>query len=252
MPGTRQLRRIIPHWPVIFGAILLAWAALFLLSAPSDLRETARIFGGEFWVALCTVTPDGAGFLRSAGMWALMSTAMMLPTALGAIATYGDIGQAAPGIDPTRLVAGFLAVWFGFSVLAAGLQIALLRADLVSAFGDSRSPALSAALLALSGAYQFSATKAACLTRCRRPLTFFLEHWSDGPWRMGLRLGATCLGCCWALMLLAFVGGMMSLAFMGLATLIMTLEKMPEIGARISAPLGVVLLAAAGWTAFTG
>ena len=74
--------------------------------------------------------------------------------------------------------------------------------------------------------------------------TFFMQHWASGPWRMGLRLGAVCLGCCWALMLLAFVGGVMSLAFMGLATVMMVLEKLPQLGDRLTRPLGITLIGA--------
>jgi predicted metal-binding membrane protein len=179
-----------------------------------------------------------------------MAAAMMAPTALPAFATYEDLGHS----TETRtgaLVAGYLGVWLGFSVLAAGAQMALFDAGLLTAFGDSRSGALSAALLALAGAYQFSPAKAACLSKCRRPLAFFMAHWDEGAWRNGVRLGLVCLGCCWALMALAFVGGVMNLAFMGLATVIMVLEKLPQPGRYLTRPLGVVLLAASGWVLFT-
>jgi predicted metal-binding membrane protein len=125
--------------------------------------------------------------------------------------------------------------------LAAGLQIGLFSFGWVSAFGDSRSALLSGGLLVLAGAYQFSALKEACLAKCRMPVTFFMAHWDEGAWRNGLRLGAVCLGCCWALMLLGFVGGVMSLGFMGLATVVMTLEKL-RAGAWITRPLGGVLI----------
>ena len=120
----------------------------------------------------------------------------------------------------------------------------LFRAELVSAFGDSRSNALSGALLMGAGAYQFSAIKEACLSKCRMPMTFFMQHWDEGPLRNGLRLGAVCLGCCWALMLLAFVGGVMNVVFMGLATIIMVFEKLPDLGRYITRPLGGILIAA--------
>lgn len=238
------------HWIALFALILACWAALYAMSVPAELREAGRIFGAGFWSDLCRVTPDAAGYLRIAAMWALMAAGMMAPTALPAFATYEDLGHA----GPTRfgaLVAGYLAVWLGFSLLAAALQMALFRAGLVSAFGDARSGLLSAGLLAVAGLYQFSPVKAACLTKCRAPLTFFFQHWDEGPWRNGLRLGATCLGCCWALMLLAFVGGVMNLAFMGLAMVIMVIEKLPDLGRRVTGPLGGLLLALAGWTALT-
>ena len=231
-----------PHWIALFGGVLAAWAALALMAVPPDLRESARIFGGDFWEAFCTTTPDAAGYLRLVAMWALMSGAMMAPTALPAFATYDDLGRQTE-TEFTALVGGYMTVWLGFSVLAAALQMALFRADLLSAFGDSRSVWLSAGLLVVAGLYQFSHVKAACLAKCRQPLTFFMAHWDEGPWRNGLRLGAVCLGCCWALMLLAFVGGMTSLAFMGLAMAAMTLEKM-QAGAWLTRPLGVALIGA--------
>lgn len=230
------------HWLALFGLILLAWALLFLMAVPQELRIAGQIYGREFWASLCTLTPDAAGAVRITGMWALMSAAMMAPTALPVFATYDDLGQSAENTRFLHLVAGYLVVWIGFSVLAAGLQMGLYRADLISAFGDSRSAALSALLLALAGAYQFTPLKEACLSKCRRPLTFFMQHWDEGPWRNGLRLGAVCLGCCWALMLLAFVGGVMNIAFMALAMVLMTLEKLPEIGRYLTKPLGAALL----------
>jgi len=240
------------HWLVLFSAILGSWVVMYAMAIPSDLRDASRIFGADFWVALCTVTPDLAGFGRVALMWLLMSSAMMLPTALPAFAAYDDIAQAGTRADLLPLALGFLAVWGGFALLAAGLQMALYEIDLVSGFGDSRSNWLSAFLLGIAGLYQFSALKEACANKCRAPMMFFMQYWDEGPARMGLRLGATCVGCCWALMLLAFVGGVMSLAFMGLATLIMTLEKLPDIGRWLSRPLGGALLGGSGWLMITG
>jgi predicted metal-binding membrane protein len=238
------------HWLALYALILGAWGLLYAMALPAALREGAVIYGTDFLRSLCIVTPDAAGFARIILMWALMSAAMMAPTALPAFATYEDLGHSAK----TRLgalVAGYLSVWLGFSVLAAGAQMALFNAGLLTAFGDSRSGVLSAALLALAGAYQFSPAKEACLSKCRRPLVFFMAHWDEGPLRNGLRLGLVCLGCCWALMALAFVGGVMNLAFMGLATVIMVLEKLPDLGRYLTRPLGVALLCAAPWVLFT-
>ncbi|MEO1677287.1 MAG: DUF2182 domain-containing protein [Pseudomonadota bacterium] len=243
-PGT--------HWVALFGAILAGWLALYAMAIPDDLREMSRLYGAEFWIALCTITPDMAGYGRVVLMWLLMSTAMMLPTALPAFATFDDLRNQVEDARFGLLVFGFLAVWGGFALVAAALQMALLRFDLISAFGDSRSVWLSTVLLGAAGLYQFSALKEACLSKCRAPLAFFIQHWGETPWRMGLRLGAACLGCCWALMLLAFVGGMMSLAFMGLATLIMTMEKLPDLGRWLSRPLGYALIGGAAWTMVAG
>lgn len=235
------------HWIALFGSILCAWVVLYLMALPDDLRQAGLIYGADFWTTLCTVTPDAAGFFRVLLMWVLMSAAMMAPTALPAFATYEDLGQATEGTRFGVLVGGYLFVWLGFSVCAALVQMGLFQMELISAFGDSRSNALSAALLLLAGGYQFSPVKEACLSKCRMPLTFFMQHWDEGPLKNGIRLGLVCLGCCWALMLLAFVGGVMNIAFMGLATVIMVLEKLPQIGRFVTRPLGVVLIASGIW-----
>lgn len=241
-----------PHWVALFALILGAWAILYMMSVPADLRAAGRLYGTDFWSGLCTLTPDGAGFARMALMWALMSAAMMAPTALPAFATYEDLSQTGAETRFGGLVAGYLSVWLGFSVLAATAQVLLLRAGLLDPLGTSVSTALSAGLLAVAGGYQFSRLKEACLSKCRAPLTFFMQHWDEGALRNGVRLGLVCLGCCWALMLLGFVGGVMNIAFMGLATLLMVVEKLPDIGRWLTRPLGAALLAGAAWVAFTG
>ncbi|MDB3912768.1 DUF2182 domain-containing protein [Paracoccaceae bacterium] len=241
-----------PHWLLLFGVIGAAWGLLYAMALPSDLRAAGQVYGLDFLTQLCVVTPDAAGLLRVTLMWCLMSAAMMAPTVLPALATYDDLAQTVPGTNFTLLVAGYLLVWLGFSILAALLQMGLFNADLVSVFGDSRSAALSGVLLMLAGLYQFSPLKEACLNKCRQPMMFFLQYWSEGPWRNGARLGLVCLGCCWALMLLAFVGGVMNLVFMGIATVIMMMEKLPEIGRYLTKPLGVVLVASSGWMLLSG
>lgn len=233
-----------PHWLALFGLILAGWVVLYAMAVPDDL---ARVYGAEFWRSLCVVAPGQAGFWGLAAMWAVMSAAMMAPTSLPAFATFDDfLARGAAGRqDFAGLVGGYLVVWLGFALIAAALQLALFGAGLVSPIGLSLSPVLSGGLLVLAGGYQFSRLKDACLTQCREPLSFFLHYWGVGRWNgvsLGVRLGAICLGCCWALMVLAFVGGTMNLAFMGLATLIMIFEKLPEIGRYTTRPLGIVLI----------
>ncbi len=246
MLGNRIRAMSAPHWLALFGAILGAWTLLYLMAVPAETRAFGDVYGAEFWRSLCIVTPDAAGYARMVMMWALMSAAMMAPTVLPALATYDDLGQSGASTAMWRLVAGYLAIWLGYSFLAAGAQMTLFAAGLLDPLGQSAAAWLSACLLAGAGLYQFSALKESCLSKCRHPLTFFIAHYEEGPWRNGLRLGLVCLGCCWALMALAFVGGVMNLAFMGLATVLMVLEKLPEIGQRITRPLGFGLIAAAG------
>lgn len=237
------------HWIVLFGMILLAWFALFLMAVPDDMRSLSRIYGTDFWASLCVVTPDVGGFTRLFAMWALMSGAMMAPTALPAFATYEDLGHTTH-TKFAPLVIGYTIVWLGYSAIAAGVQIVLFQFGLIDALGTSLSDGLSAILLIVAGAYQFSPIKEACLSKCRMPLTFFMQHFEEGPLRNGLRLGLICLGCCWALMALAFVGGVMNLAFMGLATILMILEKMPDLGRYLTKPLGGILIFCGVWFGF--
>ncbi len=244
MIATRIRSMTAPHWLVLFGLILGAWVILFAMAQPAELREMSQIYGSDFWTAFCTLTPDAAGFGRIFVMWVLMSAAMMAPTVLPALATYEDLGRSTD-TNFAALVWGYLVVWIGFSLVAAGAQLVLFQFDLLSALGDSRSTGLTALLLLVAGVYQFTPLKEACLSKCRAPLSFFFAHWDEGAFRNGLRLGLVCLGCCWALMALAFVGGVMNLAFMGLATVIMILEKMPDYGRYVTRPLGVALVAGA-------
>ena len=232
------------HWLALYAGVLAAWALLFAMQVPPEMATAARLGGADWWAALCSPAPGLAGAWAVFAMWALMAGAMMAPTALPAFSTFDDLrGTGANGFG--ALVAGYLAVWLGFAALATAAQLALAGAGLVSALGESLSQPLTAALLALAGLWQFSSLKEACLSHCRRPLAFFIDHWAQGPWRMGLRLGLLCLGCCWALMALAFVGGAMNLIWMGGAMLLMTLEKLPNIGRPLTRPLGATLLGAA-------
>ncbi|MGY3438991.1 MULTISPECIES: DUF2182 domain-containing protein [unclassified Marinovum] len=233
------------HWLTFFGAVLLGWVALFAMAIPQELRTFEATYGGtglSLIEILCGGALGASGFLTAFAMWALMSAAMMAPTAVPAFRTYDDIGHVtATGFG--KLLTGYLTAWIGFSALAAAAQVALFDLGLIGALGQSLSLPLTIALLIGAGAYQFSPMKAACLSRCRAPLTFFIQHWDEGPLRNGLRLGLDCVGCCWALMTLGFVGGTMNLAFMGLAMVLMTLEKLPDIGRYLTKPMGAGLIA---------
>ncbi|WP_439563348.1 DUF2182 domain-containing protein [Roseinatronobacter sp.] len=258
MQLASSLRRMrAPHWLGFYTLIALAWGTLYAMQLPPDLVAAANLYGAEFWQALCRIEPGLAGAPNIFLMWAVMSAAMMAPTALPALATWDDLVQTGRGAGFGALLSGYLAVWLGFAALATVAQLALAGAGLLNPLGESVNIWLTALLLAGAGAYQFSTLKDSCLAKCRHPLTFFIQYWHDGPLRMGLRLGAVCLGCCWALMALAFVGGTMNLLWMGGAMVLMMLEKLPAIGAVLTRPLGyglmalgwaVVILELGGWT----
>lgn len=159
-----------------------------------------------------------------------MSAAMMAPTAVPTFRTYDDLTNtdAADGYGFVALVTGYVMAWLGFSVIGSGMQMLLSEAGALDPNGRSVWVWLNAGLLAVAGLYQFSALKEACLDKCRMPLMFFMNSWRpghSGAAQMGFHLGVICIGCCWALMLLAFVGGVMSLAWMGAAMVLMGLEK---------------------------
>lgn len=236
-------------WIGFFASVLAAWVALWAMG--QDRAALSGTYGIELLAGLCAADASAMGYGGLVAMWAVMAMAMMAPTAVPALRTYLDLGHA--GARGFWLVlAGYLAVWGGAAFAFAAAQVALSRAALIAPDGASVSLWLSAALFGLAGGYQFSRLKDACLSACRAPLTFFMQHWRPGllgALGMGLRLGLVCLGCCWALMGLAFVGGMTNLLWMGLATLLMVIEKLPDLGRPLTRPLGWALLAAGAGTA---
>ena len=181
-------------------------------------------------------------------MWALMMAAMMLPSALPMVRAF--VRLSARGGQPARgraFVAAYLAAWAAFSAAATAAQWALQALGRVDPMAASTSAPLTAALLLLAGAYQYTPLKRACLARCRTPTGFLLGAWrpgTAGALRMGLAHGVQCLGCCWALMALLFVGGAMNLAWVAALSLAVAAEKLLPGGQRLAAWLGAVLIGA--------
>jgi len=166
------------------------------------------------------------GWVLIAAMWAVMMIAMMVPSAAPAILLYAKVHRHSLGtgtMPPTMtFLAGYLACWLGFAAIIATLQLAFENTMTV------RREA-AAALLIVAGLYQLSPLKDACLTRCRSPAQFISRHYRPGVWgaaRLGLLHGAYCVGCCWLLMALLFVGGVMNLAWIAVLTLLVAAEKL--------------------------
>jgi predicted metal-binding membrane protein len=184
-------------------------------------------------------------------MWGAMTFAMMLPTAAPMVLAYADIAETAAArrekvVSPLVLTLGYMVVWLGFAAIAAALQWVLARLALLDPALATVRGLFAGAILLGAGAYQFSALKHACLTQCQRPLPFFLAHWSTLPadvFRLGLRQGLYCLGCCWAMMLVMFAVGVMNVVWMALLGVIMGLEKVMTTN-RFSRAVGVVLIGA--------
>jgi predicted metal-binding membrane protein len=193
-------------------------------------------------------------------MWWIMMIAMMSPSAAPTILLYARVHRhaAAQGQVPDKLAptgpfaAGYLLVWLGFAIAAAALHWALERAGIVSAMGmDSRSRGLSGATLLAAGIYQLSPLKHVCLAHCRAPASFLSRHWrpgAGGALRLGAMHGAFCVGCCWLLMALLFVGGVMNLVWIAVLAFLVLIEKTLPPGLWVGRAAGVALVA---WGAAT-
>jgi predicted metal-binding membrane protein len=179
-------------------------------------------------------------------MWAVMMIGMMLPSAAPAVFVYasavrgnGESERVLP--RAFAFAAGYLVVWILFSLVATALQLELTKASLLSPMMELRSRWVGGALVLMAGAYQFTPWKRKCLKCCRSPV----DH--AGPFQTGIQNGISCLGCCWALMLLLFVGGVMNLWWLSVLTIFVVLEKLTahwNQGTRLS---GMLLLAAGIW-----
>lgn len=193
-------------------------------------------------------------------MWWVMMTAMMTPSAAPLVLLYRRVlhhhGAGGSVVPVILLLAGYLMAWLAFSIAAALLQQALQPTGLISAMMLwSRSAPLSAAVLAAAGLYQLSPAKRACLTQCRSPVRFLTMHWRPGmagSFVIGMRHGTWCVGCCWLLMALLFVAGVMNLVWIAALSIIVFVEKLLPAGERIGRALGVVLLAWAVATLMVG
>jgi len=186
----------------------------------------------------------------------VMMTAMMLPSAspllllyAGALRTSGD---AQVGRKTYAMAAGYVFVWVLFSVAATLLQRVLSTLLVLTPMMEPSTPKAAAVLLAVAGLYQLTPLKLACLRACRSPLSYLLQHWPSGTigaFRLGTQHGTDCLGCCWALMLLLFAGGVMNPVVIVALTLWVLVEKLAPFGEQTARASGVALLALALWAA---
>jgi predicted metal-binding membrane protein len=217
---------------------MTGWSA-WMMRATWDARFTALIFA----------------------MWSAMMAGMMLPSAAPAVLIYARVARSGPAPERPVLraylfAAGYLVCWTAFSAAATALQLALSRAALMNPMMELATPWLSAAVLVVAGLYQWSRWKRACLERCRTPAAWIVENWRRGPLgalHMGIAHGMYCVGCCWALMLLLFAGGVMSLWVIAALSVFALVEKLGPLGEWGDRAVGSILLAGgivlAVWTA---
>jgi predicted metal-binding membrane protein len=229
------------------GVVILCWS--YLLGGAGTLEEM-----GGMLMPMSSGPWTGTHAAVMLAMWAVMMAAMMLPSAAPMILLYATIarGRHARGAIVAHagvFALGYVVVWIGFSIVAVALQFVLEKLALLSPMMETTSVALAGMLLMIAGLYQWTPLKQSCLKRCRSPLEFILTSWREGTQGallMGVRHGGYCVGCCWMLMLLLFVGGIMNVAWIAGLALFVLLEKLAPAGHWAGKAAGLILV---GWGA---
>ena len=210
----------------LLAGTTLAWVYLF--------RLADGMTGSAMPMAAIQVRPwEAADFILIFLMWAIMMVGMMVPSAAPTVMIYAAIARKAARdrtvVAPTAVfVSGYVVLWTLFCVLATMAQWGLDQASLLSPMMVTTSPAIGSGLLIAAGVYQITPIKSACLKHCRSPAHFLSEHWRKGitgAFRMGLEHGVFCVGCCWVLMGLLFLGGVMNLIWIAAIAMFVFVEK---------------------------
>jgi len=236
-------------WACIALISMLAWTYLLHLDREMSSSMAHDRMMTEMGMTMDMPRTSADGFFTFA-MWTVMMIGMMAGPATPMLLLFAGMQRTrASGPVPMALPSfglGYLAVWAGFSACAAIAQEALHRAALLSPAMAASSPRTAGAILIAAGVYQLTPFKGACLTWCRSPLGFLMSSWRDGAlgaFRMGLRHGLYCLGCCWALMCVLFAVGVMNLLWVAALTALVLLEKVGPFGAIAARVAGVIMIA---------
>lgn len=238
---------------VLAAITLLAWAYLvYLAQGMADMQEMSDMVmsGGNMGVGYGPVDIT-LTFL----MWAVMMVGMMVPSAAPMILAFANINrrrrqQGSPYVPTAVFLTGYLLAWAVFSAVATVAQISLSLNFLLSPMMASASPIFGAVLLLAAGLFQLSPLKSVCLRHCRTPMGFITNDWREGrrgALLMGLHHGGYCLGCCWALMGLLFLLGVMNLLWIAALAAFVLVEKMVPAGEWVGRAAGVGLLAWGVW-----
>jgi predicted metal-binding membrane protein len=248
--------------------MLLAWADVLWLSghmtmsilAASDSMAGMDMNGMGDAVAPAFKAWGPVDFVFMFAMWAVMMTGMMTPSVAPMVLLYAGFGRkAAAGGTPFAsagwFFAGYLAVWIAFSALATFTQWALTSLALLTPMMVLASTALGSGLLIAAGVYQWTPLKDRCLRGCQAPLAFLMAHGGfraerSGAFSLGVAHGAYCLGCCAALMMLLFVGGIMNVLWIAGLTILVLLEKTVPTGPLIPRISGTLMIAVGVWLLF--
>lgn len=249
MAGEAETRR---DQILIVAAVLAATALCWAWIVPMARDMYGPMTGPSAW--MMTGAWDLRYVLLIWAMWGVMMAGMMLPSASPMLLLYNTVarrGAAASGLTRvSAMAAGYLLVWLLFSAGATLLQALASRLLLLTPMMEAATPWAGGALLLAAGLYQFTPLKATCLRACRSPLSFIMERWragASGAFRMGFAHGRYCLGCCWALMLLLFAGGVMNLWAIAALTLFVLIEKLAPFGVYSARLAGIALIALGLW-----
>jgi predicted metal-binding membrane protein len=242
--------------------IALAWSYLLWLSADMNM-------GGMDMTGLRMI-PSGMGLMMPAHMpwrpmefafvfvmWTVMMVGMMTPSAAPMFLMYAHVGrqtegQGRPFAATVWFGAGYFLVWIAFALLATLVQWAFERTALLDSVMASTSTVVGGLLFVAAGSYQWTRLKDVCLTQCQTPFAFLMRQGgfrgdAPGSLMLGVRHGAYCVGCCWALMALLLVGGVMNVLWLVLLALLILLEKVAPFGRQIALLAGTILVVAGAW-----
>jgi predicted metal-binding membrane protein len=246
----RQLRH---RWMVLIVFACMsaaAWIYVVLQARQMSAGMTSSAMGGGMQSMGQTRVWTAGEFGVMLMMWAVMMVAMMVPSAVPMTLVYAAVArkaarEARPVAPTSTFVSGYLVMWGLFAVAATAAQMGLDRLSLLSPAITSTSPLLGSAVLIGAGVYELTPYKHACLAHCRAPAHFIAQHWKPGftgAFRMGLALGGYCLGCCWILMGLLFVGGVMNLIWIAAIAAFILFEKTVSFGQTGGRVVGALMI----------
>jgi predicted metal-binding membrane protein len=238
--------------------ITLAWAYMFFLAGSMAGDMSGNMKSMELGMEMVMPSLQTWGvtdFVFMFIMWSVMMVAMMTPSAAPMVLIFSKFNrqqreQHAPFLRTGIFLSGYLIVWAGYSVLATLVQWGLHSMALLSPMMVSTSPVLGGVLLIGAGIFQFTPLKHACLSHCRTPLGFLMNEWQEGnrgALRMGLQHGNFCVGCCWLIMTLLFVAGVMNLLWVATITAYVLFEKIIPQGYWVSRAIGLLIIVWGTW-----
>jgi predicted metal-binding membrane protein len=261
--GEAALENVLKRDRMVVAAALvtltaLAWTYLLGLALSGGATAPSSSMPGMDMAAMNMAASAGPSrmveFLFTFAMWVVMMIGMMTPSAAPMILIYARVGRQAR--EEGKLFAatgwfagGYLLAWTAFAVVASLVQEALSAAALITPMLALGSGLSAAPVLIAAGLYQWSPLKQSCLSQCRAPLGFLTRHGGfrrdpNGALNLGLKHGLYCIGCCWALMLLLFVAGVMNAAWIAALSILVLLEKILPFGRFMPRAVGLVLIAA--------